>query len=122
MLRLGAESENLGVIVDQIGTTTYAVDSAGCILTIIQRKSQAFGLYHSSNEGVTSWYNFAKVIFELAAYPVKVNALINIDTPNKSARPIFSVVDKSKLKNNFNIEIPCWRDSLALCISKIRRS
>lgn len=120
MLRLGAEKEELGIIVDQVGSPTYAVDLAGCILDIIQSKSESFGVYHYSNEGVTSWYDFAKAIFELAAYPVKVNSLKTIEYPTKARRPIFSVMDKSKIKNTLAIEIPYWRDSLAICISQIK--
>lgn len=122
MLRLGAEREELGIIVDQVGSPTYAVDLAGCILDIIQSKSKSFGVYHYSNEGVTSWYDFAKAIFELAGKPVKVNALKTIDYPTKATRPIFSVMDKSKIKNALSIEIPYWRDSLAICISQIQFS
>lgn len=120
MLRLGAEREELGIIVDQIGSPTYAVDLAECIIDIIQSKSKSFGLYHYSNEGVTSWYDFAKAIFELAGNPVKVNALKTIDYPTKARRPIFSVMDKSKIKNTLVIEIPYWRDSLAICIGQIK--
>lgn len=120
MLRLGTERKELGIIVDQIGSPTYAADLAGCILTIIQSKSQAFGLYHYSNEGVTSWYDFAKAIFELAAYSIHVKPLKTIEYPTKAIRPVFSVMDKSKIKNNFNIEIPYWRDSLAKCITQIK--
>jgi len=117
MLRLGTEREELGIIVDQIGSPTYAADLAGSIVDIIQSKSKSFGVYHYSNEGVTFWYDFEKAIFELAAYPVKVNFLKTNEYPTKAARPIFSVMDKSKIKNTLAIEIPYWRDSLAICIS-----
>lgn len=119
MLRLGAEREELGVIVDQVGTPTYAVDLAGCVLDIINSKSEVYGLYHYSNEGVTSWYDFAKAIFELAKCPVSVKPFKTIEYPTKAARPVYSVMDKSKIKNTFNIQIPYWRDSLAVCIQNI---
>jgi dTDP-4-dehydrorhamnose reductase len=119
MLRLGAEREELGVIVDQVGTPTYAVDLAACVLDIINSKSQAYGLYHYSNEGVTSWYDFAKAIFELSATSVRVKPLKTIEYPTKAIRPVYSVMDKSKIKNTFDIQIPYWRDSLAECIREI---
>jgi dTDP-4-dehydrorhamnose reductase len=119
MLRLGAEREELGVIVDQVGTPTYAVDLAACVLDIINSKRKAYGLYHYSNEGVTSWYDFAKAIFELSATSVRVKPLKTIEYPTKAVRPVYSVMDKSKIKNTFDIQIPYWRDSLAECIREI---
>lgn len=119
MLRLGKEREELGVIIDQVGSPTYAVDLAGCILDIITSESKNYGLYHYSNEGVTSWYDFAKAIFELADYQVKVKPLKTIEYPTKATRPTYSVMDKSKVKNSLNIQIPYWRDSLKECISAI---
>jgi dTDP-4-dehydrorhamnose reductase len=119
MLRLGTEREELGVIVDQVGTPTYAVDLAACVLDIINSKSKAYGLYHYSNEGVTSWYDFAKAIFELSATSVRVKLLMTIEYPTKAIRPVYSVMDKSKIKNTFDIQIPYWRDSLAECIREI---
>lgn len=119
MLRLGAERDELGVIIDQVGTPTYAVDLAGCILDIINSKSEVYGLYHYSNEGVTSWYDFAKAIFELSATSVLVKPLKTIEYPTKAIRPVYSVMDKSKIKNTFDIQIPYWRDSLAECIRQI---
>ncbi|MEA5404572.1 dTDP-4-dehydrorhamnose reductase [Arcicella sp. DC2W] len=116
MLRLGKERDELGVIIDQVGSPTYAVDLAGCILEIITSKSDAYGLYHYSNEGVTSWYDFAKAIFELSNCPVKVKPLKTIEYPTKATRPTYSVMDKSKIKSSLGIEIPYWRDSLAICI------
>ena len=122
MLRLGKEREELGIIIDQVGSPTYAIDLAGCILDIIQNKSKAFGLYHYSNEGVTSWYDFAKAIFELASYSIKVKPIKTVEYPTKATRPIFSVMDKGKFKNTFDIQIPYWRESLAICISRIEKS
>jgi dTDP-4-dehydrorhamnose reductase len=122
MLRIGKEREELGIIIDQVGSPTYAIDLAGCILDIIQNKSKAFGLYHYSNEGVTSWYDFAKAIFELASYSIKVKPIKTVEYPTKATRPIFSVMDKGKVKNTFDIQIPYWRESLAICISRIEKS
>jgi dTDP-4-dehydrorhamnose reductase len=119
MLRLGTEREELGVIVDQVGTPTYAVDLATCVLDIINSKSEEYGLYHYSNEGVASWYDFAKAIFELSDTSVHVKPLKTIEYPTKAVRPVYSVMDKSKIKNTFDIQIPYWRDSLAECIREI---
>lgn len=119
MLRLGAEREELGIIVDQVGTPTYAVDLAGCILGIINSRSEAYGVYHYSNEGVTSWYDIAKDIFELSHPSVHVKPIKTIEYQTKAMRAVYSVLDKTKIKNTFYIQIPYWRDSLAVCIQNI---
>jgi dTDP-4-dehydrorhamnose reductase len=119
MLRLGKERDELGVIIDQVGSPTYAVDLAGVILDIITSKSTAYGLYHYSNEGVTSWYDFAKTIFELADVSVKVKPLKTIEYPTKAVRPAYSVMDKSKIKNGLGIQVPYWRDSLKVCLAAL---
>lgn len=120
MLRLGAERDELGIIADQVGTPTYAIDLANAIFDIIDSKSESYGLYHYSNEGVTSWYDFAKAIFDISNTQVKANPIPGSAYPTKAARPAFSVMDKSKIKNTFNLAIPYWRDSLVACISKIK--
>ncbi len=120
MLRLGKERDELGVIIDQVGSPTYAVDLAGCILEIITSKSDAYGLYHYSNEGVTSWYDFTKAIFELSDYSVKVKPLKTSEYPTKAIRPTYSVMDKSKIKSSLGIQIPYWRDSLTVCIKELK--
>ena len=120
MLRLGAEREELKVIADQIGTPTYAIDLADCILRIITSGTKEFGIYHYSNEGVTSWYDFAKGIFDIAGLPVKVLPIRTFEYPTKATRPAFSVMDKSKIKKALNMEIPYWRDSLETCIEKLK--
>ena len=120
MLRLGKERDELGVIIDQVGSPTYAVDLAGCILEIITSKSDAYGLYHYSNEGVTSWYDFAKAIFELSDYSVRVKPLKTSEYPTKATRPTYSVMDKSKIKSSLGIQIPYWRDSLTVCMKELK--
>ncbi len=117
MLRLGAERESLGVIADQIGTPTYGVDLAGALLDIIASDKKAYGIYHYSNEGAISWYDFAQAIFELGNISVKVKALKTSEYPTKAARPAFSVMDKTKIKTTFGIEVPYWRDSLKVAIA-----
>lgn len=116
MCRLGSERDELGVIVDQIGTPTYAIDLAGAILDIIAIDNKAYGIYHYSNEGVTSWYDFAKAIFDISNIHVKLNPIPGSTYPTKAIRPAFSVMDKTKIKNTFNLTIPYWRDSLVKCM------
>lgn len=120
MLRLGAERDSLGVIADQIGSPTYAIDLAGAILDIIAADNAAYGVYHYSNEGSVSWYDFAKAIFEIGGVEVKVGPIPTSAYPTKAMRPKFSVMDKSKIKSTFGIEVPYWRDSLVKCIGEIK--
>jgi dTDP-4-dehydrorhamnose reductase len=125
MLRLGNEKENLGVIFDQVGTPTYARDLAKTCLEILCGDSSVNiskngNLYHFSNEGVASWYDFAISIMELGGENCKVNPIQTKDYPTLAKRPHFSVLNKSKIKADFKIEIPGWRDSLKDCIEKIK--
>ena len=122
MFRLGKEKEELGVIFDQVGTPTYAKDLAKTCLDILSGKSlggiSANGkMYHFSNEGVTSWYDFAKAIMELAGIKCQVNPIQTKDYHTLAKRPHFSVLNKSKIKTDFDIDIPYWRDSLKVCVS-----
>ena len=117
MLRLSKDRCELGIISDQIGSPTYAKDLAKVIIHIIKSKSNGFGLYHYSNEGVASWYDFAKAIFEITNTKIVTNAIPTSAYPAPAKRPRFSVMDKTKLKKNLGIEIPYWRDSLKEAIS-----
>ncbi|HEY9001060.1 MAG TPA: dTDP-4-dehydrorhamnose reductase [Mucilaginibacter sp.] len=119
MLRLGIERDELKVIADQVGTPTYAMDLAEIILHIISGNSAAYGLYHYSNEGVASWYDFAKAIFDISGTKVKTLPIKTSEYPTRAVRPAYSVMSKAKIKQTFNIEIPYWRDSLITCISKL---
>lgn len=119
MLKLGAERDELNIIADQVGTPTYAIDLANVIFDVIASSSTAYGIYHYSNEGVTSWFDFAKAIFDISETKVKVNPIPGSAYPTKATRPAFSVMDKSKIKETFSIEIPYWRDSLIACIKQI---
>ncbi len=116
MLKLGAERDELKIIADQVGTPTYAVDLASCILQIIGAKSTAYGVYHYSNEGVTSWFDFARAVFDISGTEVKAIPIKTEEYVTKATRPPYSVMDKSKIKKEFAMEIPYWRDSLATCI------
>jgi dTDP-4-dehydrorhamnose reductase len=119
MLRLGAEKDELKIIADQVGTPTYAIDLASCILHIINSGNTAYGIYHFSNEGVTSWYDFAKAIFDISGIQVKTIPVRTDEYITKATRPAYSVMDKSKIKKEFKIEIPYWRDSLTICINNL---
>ena len=121
MLKLGADRDELKIIADQVGTPTYAIDLAGFILHIIEANSSAYGTYHYSNEGVTSWFDFARAIFDISATKVKAIPIRTDEYPTKATRPAYSVMDKSKAKQIFNTEIPYWRDSLIICISKLQQ-
>jgi dTDP-4-dehydrorhamnose reductase len=125
MLRLGNEKENLGVIFDQVGTPTYARDLAKTCLDILCGDSSVNiskngNLYHFSNEGVASWYDFAISIMELGGENCKVNPIQTKDYPTLAKRPHYSVLNKSKIKIDFKIEISYWRDSLKECIEKMK--
>lgn len=120
MLKLGADRDELNIIADQVGTPTYAIDLAKAIFDIIQNPEKKYGIYHFSNEGVTSWYDFAKAIFDLSGTEVKVNPIPTSAYPTKAKRPHFSVMDKSKIKAHYHIEIPYWTDSLAKCINELK--
>jgi len=119
MLKLGHDREELKIVADQAGTPTYGMDLAACILDIISSKITAYGIYHYSNEGIASWYDFAKAIFEISGTKVKTLPIKTSEYPTRATRPAYSVMDKTKIKRTFDIEIPYWRDSLVTCISKI---
>jgi len=125
IFRLGKEKESLEVIFDQIGTPTYAKDLAKTCLEILckntsEKISKNGNLYHYSNEGIASWYDFAIAIMELAGLNCKVKPIPTKDYPALAKRPQYSVLNKSKIKNDFKLEISYWRDSLADCIKKIK--
>ena len=119
MIRLGKEREALGVIFDQVGTPTYARDLARAIFAAI-RQGVVPGIYHFSNEGVCSWYDFTKAIHRLAGITTcHVKPLHTEEYPTPAKRPHYSVLDKTKIKNTYHIEIPYWMDSLESCISEL---
>ena len=119
MLRLGKEKPELGVIFDQIGTPTYARDLAVAIFAAICQDIKP-GIYHFSNEGVTSWYDFTKAIHRLAGITTcRVRPLHTSEYPTPARRPHYSVLDKTKIKQTYGIEIPYWEESLRECIAKL---
>lgn len=124
MIKLGSERESLNVIFDQVGTPTYALDLADAILKAmdqtIDTDHEKGGVYHFSNEGVCSWYDFTIKIHEIAGITTcKVNPIETKDYPTKAARPHYSVLNKSKIKQTFNITIPHWEASLKDCIKEL---
>ena len=119
MIRLGKERPELGVIFDQIGTPTYARDLAIAIMTAID-KGIVPGVYHFSNEGVISWYDFTKAIHRMAGITsCHVRPLHTAEYPTPANRPHYSVLDKTKIKQTYGIEIPYWEESLKDCIEKL---
>ena len=122
MMRLGQERESLGVIFDQVGTPTYAKDLAEfCMYLINQDFSKVGSIYHFSNEGVISWYDFAKAIMEIAHIDCDIKPIETYQYPTPAKRPQYSVLNKSKLKEDFNYKIPYWKDSLKECIQLLKK-
>ncbi len=119
MLRVGSERDEIRVVCDQIGTPTYARDLARAILTIIASESQSDEVktYHYSNEGNCSWYDFAQAIFEIAQVDCRVTPISTHEYPTPAKRPSYSVLNKDKIKYEYGLDIPYWRDSLRSCIS-----
>ena len=120
MLRLGKERDSLGVIFDQVGTPTYAKDLAQAILDILPKvKNEKVEIYNYSNEGVLSWYDFAKEIMKMAKIECQINPIETKEYPTPAQRPHFSLLNKSKVKEEFGIIIPYWKDSLDACLRKL---
>ena len=123
MIRLGKEKETLSVVFDQVGTPTYARDLADALMDIVSASEKGNfipGIYHYSNEGICSWYEFTLKIHELAGITTcKVSPIAAKDYPAKAARPAYSVLSKEKIKADYGIHIPTWEESLADCIAKL---
>ena len=119
MIKLSESRDELNIIVDQIGSPTYARDLALSILEIIDSGSEEYGLYHYSNQGVASWYDFTCAIFEYKSIATKVHPIPTEKYPTPAARPHYSVMDKSKFEEIFQKNIPHWRDSLKACLQAL---
>lgn len=119
MLRLMGDRPEINVVNDQMGTPTYAADLAQTIISIIDTKEWHPGVYHFSNEGVISWFDFAVAINELSNRGCKVNPIPTSSFPTPAKRPAYSVLDKTKIKTTFDLHINDWKDSLAVCLQKI---
>ncbi|MBD3767907.1 MAG: dTDP-4-dehydrorhamnose reductase [Gammaproteobacteria bacterium] len=133
MLRLGKERDQLGIIFDQVGSPTYATDLARALLELLKQigteddksdnqTDEVLPIYHYSNEGVCSWYDFAKAIFELAELTVKVNPIETKDYPTPAKRPHYSLMNKAKIKQDFGLDIPYWKDSLQACLNELQNT
>lgn len=119
MLRLSKDKTQLGVVGDQIGTPTYAKDLAKLILHIVDNNVSNFGVYHYSNNGSASWYDFAKAIFDISNTDIQLKNISTAEFLTAAKRPHYSVLDKTKTQANFNIKIPYWRDSLKAAIKNL---
>jgi dTDP-4-dehydrorhamnose reductase len=117
MIKLGRERDTLNVIFDQVGTPTYAADLADALLQVISADKFIPGVYHYSNEGVCSWYDFTIAIHQIAGIDCRVLPIESKDYPAKTPRPHYSVLNKKKIKSNYNIQIPHWEDGLSRCMA-----
>jgi dTDP-4-dehydrorhamnose reductase len=125
ILRNAAEKESIKVVFDRTGTPTYAADLAGAIMNIISgviRNQIAMnsGIYNYSNEGVCSWYDFASEIIKESGLTCQVLPVLTKDFPQAAKRPVYSVLDKSKIKENYGLSIPHWKDSLIKCLKLLK--
>lgn len=120
MLRLASERDILRVVNDQIGSPTYALDLAEALLHIIQKDKDHYGVFHYSNQGQISWFEFAKTIFELVNHHIVLEQILTKDYPTLATRPLYSVLDTSKISEAFNLEIPFWKDGLVTALSKVQ--
>lgn len=120
MLRLAEERSELGVVFDQVGSPTFAGDLAAAILKIVGCELFVPGIFHFTNEGVASWFDFAKAVFEFSAVNCRVQPVRSEQFPTPAKRPHFSVLDKAKIREIYQIEIPYWRDSLMTCLKQIK--
>ena len=122
MIKAGTERESLGVIFDQVGSPTYAADLADVILQLLSNKTFIPGIYHFSDEGVCSWYDFTKTIHRMANITCDVKPIETKDYPARTPRPHFSVLNKGKIKSTYGISIPHWEVSLEKCIGLLHNS
>ena len=116
MCRLMQERDSLNVVNDQIGSPTHAADLAQAILTIVTHAHWQAGIYHYSNEGTISWYEFSLVIQEIGGFDCQITGIPTTDYPTPAKRPHYSLLDKSKIKNTFAVEVPEYRESLEKCM------
>ncbi|QNK76819.1 dTDP-4-dehydrorhamnose reductase [Winogradskyella sp. PAMC22761] len=119
MLRLANERDEIGVVGDQIGSPTYAKDLAEAVLQIIELRKTSYGIYHYSNEGEISWYDFAKEIFRLSNSDIKLNKIATKDYPTPAERPKYSIMDTEKISLLLDVQIPNWKVSLVKVVDKL---
>ncbi|NNE29590.1 MAG: dTDP-4-dehydrorhamnose reductase [Saprospiraceae bacterium] len=121
MIRLGQERDSLNVVCDQIGTPTYARHLAQALITILSHPESEGGIYHFSNEGVASWYDFATAIMSIEGLACQVFPIPTEQYPTPAARPLYSVLSKEKIKGSFDLTIPHWREGLKECLSLLKK-
>lgn len=119
MLRLAEKNDEIKVVCDQIGTPTYARDLAAAIVTVLRSHQWIPGIYHFTDEGAASWYDFAKAIFRLAGMQVKVKPILTEDYPTPASRPAYSILDRSLIKATYGVTIPHWEEALADCMAEL---
>lgn len=122
VLRLGKERDQLGFVFDQAGTPTYAGDLAEAILTVVTADEKGTfvpGIYHYSNEGVCSWYDFTVKVLQIAGIECNVRPIETKDYPTRAVRPPYSVLNKGKIKETYGITIPHWEESLRICLKQL---
>ncbi len=119
MMRLMAEKDSISVVNDQLGSPTYAIDLAEVIMKIAQAESAPGGIYHYSNDGEISWYQFAEEIKKIGGYSCTVNPIETYQFPTPAARPAYSVMDKTKICDTFGVVVKDWKESLRVCIEQI---
>ena len=119
MLRLAEKNDEIKVLCDQIGTPTYARDLAAAIVTVLRSHQWIPGIYHFTDEGAASWYDFAKAIFRLAGKQVKVKPILTEDYPTPASRPAYSILDRSLIKATYGVTIPHWEEALADCMAEL---
>ena len=119
MMRLMSQREEIGVVADQIGTPTYARDLAKVIMQIVEAPEFIQGVYHYSNEGQISWHEFATAVKEIKGFSTKVNAIGSDAFPTPAKRPNFSLLDKTKIKEVYNVKVPHWKTSLQEMLAKL---
>ena len=122
MQRLGRERESLGVVFDQVGTPTYAADLAAAVTVMLPEITPGMKeIFHYSNEGVASWYDFACAIMQESGLSCAVRPIESAEYPTRAARPAFSVLNKAKIKKRFGLAIPHWTDGLKRCVKMMER-
>lgn len=122
MLRLMKDKNSISVVNDQLGSPTYAADLASVLLSIIQYPEWKPGIYHFSNEGVITWFDFATAIKDIAGSAVQINPVSTAEYPTKAKRPAYSVLNNEKIKNTFGIQLKNWKKSLENCIQQIKNA
>lgn len=122
ILRLAGERSEISVVSDQVGSPTYAEDLARAIVTIMENDDRGMceGVYHFSDEGVCSWYDFASEIVRISGLPCRVKPVTTAEYPTRTRRPAYSVLDKSKIRNTFKVAVPDWKESLAACMKELK--